>query len=146
MLRLSTKARYATRIMVYMAQKDPRELAPRQEIANAEGISPDYVEQILIKLKAAGMITSHRGARGGFSIADGAEKSSVADILQAVEGPISLVPCTDEKCTRVSICVTRMVWERATEALKDVFMQTTIEDIAKQAKALNASKSLTFEI
>ena len=146
MLKLSTKARYATRIMVYLVQKDPRELARGQEIASAEGISPDYVEQILIKLKAAGLVTSQRGASGGFSIADDAKKATVADILQAVEGPISLVPCEDSKCSRISTCVTRIVWERATEALREVFLQATIEDMAKQAKALNASKSITFEI
>ena len=68
MLRLSTKGRYATRIMVYLALCNPDEPARKQEIAEAEGIPADYVEQILTKLRTAGLVKSRRGAGGGFQL------------------------------------------------------------------------------
>jgi len=96
MMKLSTKGRYATRIMVYLAMQNSDSPCRKQDIAEAESISADYVEQILIRLKAAGLVTSHRGAHGGFSLTRPPSEVTVEAVLQATEGPLLLVACTDE--------------------------------------------------
>jgi Rrf2 family cysteine metabolism transcriptional repressor len=147
MLRISTKGRYATRIVVYLAcMENSGRPARKHEIAEAEEISPDYVEQILIKLKAAGLVTSRRGAKGGFSLARRADEITVTDVLDATEGPLSLVPCLSETCHRATSCVTRSVWREAGEALDKVFSARTIAEMAEEAKNIQASMSPTFEI
>jgi len=145
-IRLSTKGRYATRIVVYLALCDPQQPAPKQKIAEAEGISPDYVEQILTSLRAAGLVISHRGIKGGFSLARSPSSMTVADVIAATEGPICLVPCVEEACTRMTDCVTRAVWEKATAAITRIFQYTRIADLAAEAKALRDSQSLTYQI
>lgn len=146
MMRLSTKGRYATRIMVYLATFQSEEPCRKQDIAEAEGVSADYVEQILIRLKAAGLVRSHRGARGGFSLACSADAVTVKHVLQATEGALTLVACEDEHCDRESICVTRHIWREAEQALSAVFSSKTIGDLAQEALKLQESKSLTYSI
>jgi Rrf2 family protein len=147
MLTLSTKGRYASRIMVYLASRtDQSKPARRQEIAEAEGISLDYVEQILMKLKAALLVNSHRGAKGGHSLGRDPESITVADVLTATEGDLTLSPCLTEPCERMSACVVRPIWERANAALKNVFVSVTIAELAKQAIALRDTQVITFDI
>ncbi len=133
MIRLSTKGRYATRIMVTLALRGGAQPARKQEIAEAENISADYVEQILMRLKAAGLVLSHRGARGGFSLAVKPDKLTVYTVLVATEGPLDLVPCAETDCDQLTTCVTREVWEAASAALEKVFKSTTIGELARNA-------------
>jgi len=146
MMKLSTKGRYATRIMVYLAMQQQGVPCRKQEIAEAEGISADYVEQILIRLKAAGLVSSHRGARGGFSLTRPPADVTVEEVLQATEGPVTLVACTEEGCERETICVTRNIWRAAEVALSEVFSGTVIAELAKEAYEMQESKSITYDI
>jgi len=132
--------------MVYLALHNGTSPARKQDIATAEGISGDYVEQILIKLRTSGLVKSHRGARGGFSIARDPAALSVKEVLETVEGPISLAPCAIERCQRISVCVTSAVWAQAGQALREVFGRTTIGMLAEQARALTPGGSMSFEI
>jgi Rrf2 family protein len=132
MMNLSTKGRYATRIVVYLATLEPGYRARKQEIAEYEGISPDYVEQILLRLKEERLVQSFRGARGGFTLGTEATGVTVADVLQAVEGSIAVAPCLDEPCGRATACVTQAVWQQATEALMGVFANVTIAELAEE--------------
>ncbi|MBT3193919.1 MAG: Rrf2 family transcriptional regulator [Verrucomicrobia bacterium] len=146
MMKLSTRGRYAMRIMVYLAMQNSDVPCRKQEVADAESISADYVEQILIRLKAAGLVTSHRGARGGFSLTQAPGAVTVADVLAATEGPLSLVSCSDEACQRETVCVTQHIWRAAENALSEVFSGTTIADLAESAAELAKSKSITYDI
>jgi Rrf2 family protein len=147
MLNLSTRVRYATRIMIYLAANRSSSLATKQEIAEAEAISADYVEQILMKLKAAGLVLSRRGKHGGFRLGCSPRDVSVADVIRAVEGPISLVPCvTDETCQRASFCASRQVWQSATSALEKVLSGSMIGDLADEARRMQTGGSMTFQI
>ncbi len=145
-MRLSTKGRYATRIMLYIAMHASERPVTKQEIGKAEHISPAYVEQILVALKGAGLARSHRGAKGGFSLAREAESISVADILEATEGTLSIVPCTTGECDRMPSCVASMVWRRASEALREIFAGTTLKDMAQDADTLQREHGMMFEI
>jgi len=145
-IRISTKGRYATRIMICLARFGVKAPARKQDIARAEDISADYVEQILMKLKAAGLVRSHRGTRGGFSLARDPAEISVSAVLAAVEGPFELAPCASAECARASVCVTRGLWRRGSEALEAVFGSATVAALAEEARAADAAQGHMFEI
>jgi Rrf2 family protein len=137
MIGFTTKGRYATRVLVYLAARREGGPAKKQAISEAEGISPDYVEQILIRLKAAGLVHSHRGKAGGFSLACDPHQLPVSRVLEVMEGRMSVVPClTGGPCCRAASCSTRALWSRADKALKQVLTETTIGDLADQALAV----------
>ena len=146
MIRLSTRARYACRMLVFLASQTPNRPVRRQEIADVEEISIDYVEQILVKLKAGGLVRSHRGAKGGFSISCDPATTTIADVVAAMEGPISLVPCKDDKCPRMPRCALQPVWEKASQTLQQVLSEAKISDLAVQAETLRESQLISFQI
>jgi Rrf2 family protein len=129
--------------MMNLASRDKGQPARKQEIAQAEGISTDYVAQLLLKLKAAGLVRSHRGISGGFTLACDPTKVTVVDILEAVEGPIAIAPCLSRSCARAPVCVTQAVWKKANQALKAALAETTLADMARQTSELRPS---SFEI
>lgn len=146
MFKLSTKGRYAVRIMVYLAARPENSTARKQDIAESESISPDYVEQILIRLRAGGLVMSHRGARGGFSLACDPERTSVMDVLEATEGPLEIVPCNDTRCEREARCVVQGVWVEAASALKKVLSKARISDLAAKVAAMKENKEISYTI
>ena len=133
--------------MVYLAAHTGSRLCTRHEIAAAEDLSADYVGQILAKLKTVGLVRSHRGIHGGFSLGNEGAEITVADILRATEGEMDLAPCTQAgQCERSSECVTQDVWREAENALYSVFAAKKISELAESASQLERNRSLTFEI
>ncbi|MCX7047389.1 MAG: Rrf2 family transcriptional regulator [Candidatus Sumerlaeota bacterium] len=100
MFQISTKGRYATRILYRMALFGPDQPIRKVDIAEAEGLTPDYVEQIMTRLYAAGLVKSHRGPKGGFTIGKNPDEITVAEVLDATEGPIAIAPCIEGECAR----------------------------------------------
>ncbi len=98
MMTISTKGRYACRIMVLLAARVSAGPVTKYEIAEAEAISPDYVQQIMMRLKAAGLVRSHRGRGGGFSVAKDPKLISISDVLVAMEGRVAPAPCGEPEC------------------------------------------------
>ena len=146
-MRLSTKGRYATRILLCIARFDKEEQpVSKKRISEAEGISVDYIEQIIVPLKNAGLVRSIRGLRGGFHLSRTPEKISVLDILMASEGSVSLVGCLSDGCSMADSCVTQKVWRGASELLKDYFLGITLQDLLDDHAKLQEEKPLTFEI
>ena len=146
MMEISSRGRYATRIMMALALHEGQAPARKREIAKAENISADYVEQILMRLRQAGLVTSYRGAKGGFTLARPAETITVADIIEVMEGSIAMAPCANEPCERASSCVTREVWHRADAAIRKVFEETTLASMAEQARKQHIKQELSFHI
>lgn len=131
MMTISSKGRYAARIMVHLASVPTGTTVTKHEIAAAEGISAAYVEQLMLPLRLAGLIKSHRGRAGGFSLAREPETVTIADVLRAVEGPVEVAPCNDSStCGRAPECPTRGVWQKASTMLDDLFSSTTIADLS----------------
>lgn len=145
MLKLSTKSRYATRILICLQLHDKNTPVTAQDISKSEGISSDYVEQIITRLKTSGLILSHRGLKGGFSLGRPADKITISDVIHATEGKIAIAPCLKDECTRMTSCATQTVWQEANDALDSVFSSKTIKCLASQAKTLSKS-GLNFEI
>lgn len=146
MIRISTKGRYATRIMVYLAARKDQNPATKFDIARTEGMTPDYVEQLLVKLRTSGLVASRRGVKGGFVLNRDPQLVSVADVLKAAEGPLSLAPCLPGECDRLSQCVTRSVWKKAEDALRNVFESVTLSQLAEEALRKQTSGSDMYTI
>ena len=133
MMSISSKGRYASRIMVFLASLPRATTVTKYEIADSEEISPAYVEQLMLPLRLAGLVASHRGRTGGFSLARDPETVTVAEVLKAVEGTVQVAPCSDaHACDRAETCPTRGVWQKATELLDDLFTGITVADLARE--------------
>lgn len=138
---ISTRGRYASRIMVLLAARPQGVPITKYQVACEEAISPAYVEQLMMALKVAGLVASHRGRAGGFSLARDPEAISIADVLRAVEGEVTVAPCNDiHACDRASGCPTRGVWMKASELLEELFAGVTVAGLAREAaSALDAA-------
>jgi Rrf2 family transcriptional regulator, cysteine metabolism repressor len=145
MLKLSSRARYAVRIMVRLALAPDGQSVTKQKIAKAEGISADYVEQILIRLRTGGLVRSLRGTKGGFALARPADDITVKDTLERADGPLALAPCSTSDCRRATQCITRSVWSAAEAALIRIFNENTIRGLADQARTIESAEG-SFEI
>jgi Rrf2 family protein len=130
MMAVSTKGRYSLRIVSFLGAQPGGFLASKAEIAEAEGIPPAYVQQLMMRLVIAGLVQAKRGRRGGFSLARAPEAITVAEVLKASEGEIELVPCRrPEACERAPDCPTRPLWMTATDLLEQLFQGTTIAQL-----------------
>lgn len=127
---LSTRGRYATRVLLFLVARGPGSPVRISEISASEDIPQQYLEQLLIRLKVGGFVRSVRGARGGYVVSCDPAVVTVADILAAVEGPVRLAPCQDQACARATTCVTRKVWQEASDAMNAVFQNTTLKSMA----------------
>jgi Rrf2 family iron-sulfur cluster assembly transcriptional regulator len=143
MIRLSTKGRYGTRLMVSLAQyyHNGRESIILKKISDDEEISIRYLEQIIIPLKIARLVKSIRGAGGGYILARHPSDIKLREILSALEGSCCLVECVDDEdyCDKIEECATYEIWKNASALLKDYFENTTLEDLLKVSNKKKAS-------
>ena len=135
-MKLSTKSRYASRLMVNLAlvyQKGPVQL---NEIAKKEEISEKYLSQIVILLRSAGLIRSIRGAKGGYLLTRSPEEITLKDIVEVMEGGLNIVDCLDENepCGRTGKCITRQVWEKVTKAITRTLEEISLKDLTEQVR------------
>jgi len=147
MLRVSSKSRYAVRIMVYLAQQGINAAPSRkQDIAETEEISTDYVEQILIRLRGGGLVTSHRGARGGFTLAREPHLIRVLDVLEAAEGNLAFVPEEEATSSHPTIAATSQMWSSAQALLEKRLADVTIAGLAAETDKLRQGAQLMYDI
>jgi Rrf2 family iron-sulfur cluster assembly transcriptional regulator len=140
MMKLSTRSRYGTRLMVDMAKHYGEGPIQLGEIAKRQNVSVKYLEQIIIPLKKARYIKSVRGPKGGHILAKPPEEITVGEIVAVLENGISLVECAEEQavCDRADVCPTRLLWKEASEAMFDRLQATTLADLVKRAEALES--------
>lgn len=110
-----------------------------KDIAKKEEISEKYLSQLVIPLKASGLISSSRGAHGGYRLAKPPSQITLKEIIQVLEGNLSLVECVKNPsvCSRVSKCVTRHIWEKLDEKISDVLSSVTLEGLVNSQKKMN---------
>lgn len=138
MLKLSTKGQYGVRAMFEIARGYPENPVTIKEISDRQNVSVAYLEQILNKLRRAGIIKSVKGPGGGYLLAAEPGAISIAAILKELEGPIAITSCLDpeEGCARVEGCVTHLLW-RALGSKIEAFLKTiTLEDLIKKEHLL----------
>ncbi len=145
-MKLSTKGRYATRILLCVSRLQGDQPVPKKRISEQEGISTDYIEQIIVPLKNAGLVNSVRGLRGGFRLAKDPADITVYDILAASEGDINLVGCLAEGCSRSDTCVVQRVWQGASNELRDYFSKITLKELHDDYVKRTANQPIMFNI
>ena len=130
-MKISTRGRYGTRMMLDLAAHHDQGPTPLREIAKRQDLSVKYLEQLIIPLKAAGYIRSVRGARGGYTLARKPDKISIGQIIKVLEGGLSLVDCVEDAkvCERGGDCPTRDIWLRMSERLMEELSSLTLRDV-----------------
>ena len=131
---VSTKGRYALRVMVYFVLHGGERYIPLKEIAEAEDISQKYLESIMTTLSKAGFVDAATGKGGGYRLNRSPESYTVGSILKLTEGSLATVSCTTQgaaACNRASCCHTLPMWERL-DAMVDAFFEgITLADLLK---------------
>ena len=136
-MKISTKARYGTRALLDLALHCSDEPVQLKDIARREVLSPSYLEHLFIPLIVSGILKSTRGARGGVSMARPPGEITLREIVEALEGPISLVECLSEnsECPRSGACATQDIWEELTEAIGNILENSTLADLVEKQKS-----------
>ena len=148
MIRISTKGRYGTRIMLELGLNQGKGIMLLKDIAKRQDISVRYLEQIIPGLKAAGLINSNRGAHGGYTLAKLPSDITLKEILYSVEGPLCLVECikAPDICKRTDLCASRDLWGELNEKIDDYLSSHTLEDLIEKHKDKQKSQPLMYSI
>ena len=133
---ISTKGRYALRVMLELAQGEPGECMPLPVIAQRQGISEKYLESILSVLSKAGMLSALRGKGGGYKLAKAPEDYSVYDILCLTEGTLAPVACLEagQNCENSAACSTYPLWQGLDETVRTYLSGFTLVDVLHMKK------------
>ena len=129
---VSTKGRYALRVMVNLARRPAEEFVPLKEIAEAESISQKYLEAIMSVLSKAGFVDAVQGMGGGYRLNRPASAYTVGSILKLTEGSLAAVSCTTQgssACSRSTCCDTLPMWQKLDRLIQDFFDGITLEDL-----------------
>jgi len=132
---VSTKGRYALRVMVSFAQRPTGEYIPLKEIAEEEGISQKYLESIMTTLSKAGFVDAVHGKGGGYRLNRSAEEYTIGSILKLTEGSLSAVSCTTQgasACSRTECCQAKPMWDRLDAMIDQFFEGITLADLLKE--------------
>lgn len=131
-MKISTKGRYALRLMLDLATNDNGTPIRIKEVAQRQGISDKYLEQIISILNKAGYVKSVRGPQGGYTLKKKPEDYTVGMILRLTEGSLAPVACVEEDtddCERQSGCVTYILWKKMNDAVNGVIDTVTLKDL-----------------
>jgi len=135
-MKISTRVRYATRIMLDLALSNSSSPVLGKAIAERQGISKSYLDNLISPLKAARLVRTVRGVGGGLILNRLPSQIKISDIWAAMEGPIGLIDCIHQidSCPRYDQCITRNIWEEAEQALDDVLESWNLEDMKNGLK------------
>ncbi len=139
-MKISTKGRYALRLMLDLALHNTGEAVSLKDIAKRQEISDKYLEQIISILNKAGYVRSIRGAQGGYLLKREPEEYTVGMILTLTEGTLAPVSCVEDdavSCSKEDGCVTYIVWKRISEAINDVVDNITLADLVEWQQEKN---------
>ena len=132
---VSTKGRYALRVMVYLAQRSGGDFIPLKEIAESEGISQKYLESIMTTLSKADFVDAVHGKGGGYRLNRPAEGYTIGGILKLTEGSLATVSCTTQgpsACSRSTCCSTLPRWEKLDKMIDEFFEGITLADLLQE--------------
>ena len=133
---ISTKGRYALRLLVDLAEHRTDGYIALKDIAERQGVSKKYLEQIVPMLNKSGILRTNRGNKGGYMLAKPANECSVGEVLRATEGSLAPVSCLEYEqndCPRADGCATLYVWQGLEKAVNDYLNSVTVQDIIDHA-------------
>ena len=132
---VSTKGRYALRVMVCLAGREDGEYVPLKEIAENEGISQKYLESIMTTLSKGDLVDAIHGKGGGYRLNRSPREYTVGSILKLTEGSLAAVSCTTQgpsACSRSTCCQTKPMWEKLDSMIDDFFEGITLADLLEK--------------
>lgn len=136
-MKISTKGRYAIRVMIDLAQHNTGEYIPLMDIAKRQEISEKYLESIVVILSRNDFVQSLRGKGGGYRLIKDPSEYTVGSILRITEGSFAPVSCLEKqpnRCERASYCKTLHMWEGLQKVVEEYFEGITIQDLLEQAQ------------
>ena len=131
---ISTKGRYALRVLIDMAEHQTDNFVPLKEIARRQEISEKYLENIVKSLVQGGILTGLRGKGGGYRLSKAPDQFTVGDVLRLTEGPLAPVSCLEPgspPCPRMSWCRTLPMWKEFDQVINDYLDSKTIADLMR---------------
>ncbi len=131
-MKISTKGRYALKIMIDLGLHGSDEYISLKDIALRQGISMKYLEQIISILHKAEFVKSARGNNGGYQLSKKPEDYKIGDILRAAEGDLSSTNCMKEDCERKNDCYTFMFWKGLDDVIESYVDSKTLKDLIKK--------------
>ena len=137
-MKLTRGGEYGIRGVLYLAQQNDGKVSMLSAIAEAQDVPPRFLAKIFQALAKAGVVKSHRGAKGGFSLARPASDITMKDVIEAIEGPIFLNVCliAEGDCSREKLCSAHAIWEEAQAKMMDVLSRANFADLAKEERRL----------
>ena len=147
-MKLSTKGRYGTRVLLDLSRHNWKEPVPLKDIARRQQISLQYLEHLISPLISAGLIRSVRGAKGGIILNRAPEKIRLGEAIQILEGSIAPVDCiaNPDICPRSKTCATRDVWDDVKKAMDRVLESVTLKDLVERQKAKEQTAEAMYHI
>jgi Rrf2 family protein len=142
-MKLSTRSRYGMRAVLELALEYGQGPLQIKTIAEREGISNKYLEQLISILKASGLVRSIRGPKGGYALTKPPHEITVKEVFSILEGPLSTVECIEhpESCERCIDCLTRDIWIEMQQAMLKVLESKTLADLIQKAKKCNSGSN-----
>lgn len=131
-MKISTKGRYALRMMCDLAQHINSGYISLKDVAERQNISKKYLEQIVPMLNKADVLKTNRGYQGGYMLAKSPDKYTVGDILRITEGSLVPVPCLDDNpnlCARSGSCITLSLWQGLNKVINEYLDSITLQDL-----------------
>jgi Rrf2 family iron-sulfur cluster assembly transcriptional regulator len=137
-MRLTRGADYGMRGMIYLAQLPMGQVALVRDVANDQSVPESYLAKIFQDLSRSGLMVSHRGAKGGFSLARDPAQISLREMIEAIEGPIFLLPCLDprQRCDQMAECALYETMDRAQRLLLEQLEKTSLRSLADRSVQL----------
>jgi len=147
LMQIPRRVDYGLRAVIYLSDQDPEKCCSVTEIAKRQGVPKKFLEKIIQDLIRGGLIKSKRGSCGGYMLARGASAITFYDVIEALEGPISVNACMDDEpgCDQMPRCTMIGVWSEVQRSVTEVLSRTTIADLRQPAckEFLLASSSLS---
>ena len=141
LMKISTRGRYALKIMMDLATSPDGEFVALKTISDRQHVSVKYLEQIISLLSRAGMLESSRGKSGGYRLAKSPDEYTAGDILRVAEGSLAPIKWVESKCTNSENCSTFAFWEGLNRAINDYIDSTTLADLALRERAVGDEKA-----
>ena len=144
-MKLSTRTRYGIRAILELAENYGNGPLQLRIIARDQGVSVKYLEQLMAMLKAAGIVRSVRGSKGGYILAKSPGQVKVSECFQCLEGSLITTECVEDEsfCERTNDCIARQVWTEVQEAVMGVLQSLTLQDLVDRA---NNNKAIHYHI
>ncbi len=136
MFKISMRAEYAVRAVLYLSSREPGQVSLVSEISAAQEIPKTYLAKIMQDLVKSGVAKSMRGAGGGFEIARDPAFITVQDIIEIIEGPVALNLCIKGECSREVFCPTTYVWKHAQEKFIEALKSMNMAELAREGREL----------